>query len=116
MGGGAFGYSHTTGGYDGGQAQYVRVPFGDVGPMKIPGGRGADVCIDAVGCEASGSLLQRALGLLKLQAGTATGIQWAIETCRRGGNVVLIGVYGPPRNMIPVGTAMNKGLTLRMGQ
>jgi threonine dehydrogenase-like Zn-dependent dehydrogenase len=31
-----FGYSHTTGGYEGGQAEYVRVPFADVGPMKIP--------------------------------------------------------------------------------
>lgn len=34
--GGIFGYSHTTGGYDGGQAEYVRVPFADVGPWKIP--------------------------------------------------------------------------------
>jgi threonine dehydrogenase-like Zn-dependent dehydrogenase len=31
-----FGYSHIFGGYAGGQAQYVRVPFADVGPMKIP--------------------------------------------------------------------------------
>jgi threonine dehydrogenase-like Zn-dependent dehydrogenase len=34
--GGIYGYSHTTGGYDGGQSQYVRVPFADVGPTKIP--------------------------------------------------------------------------------
>ena len=34
--GGIYGYSHTTGGYDGGQAEYVRVPFADVGPVKIP--------------------------------------------------------------------------------
>jgi threonine dehydrogenase-like Zn-dependent dehydrogenase len=34
--GGIYGYSHTAGGYDGGQAEYVRVPFADVGPMKIP--------------------------------------------------------------------------------
>ncbi|MBY4131362.1 glutathione-dependent formaldehyde dehydrogenase [Rhodococcus fascians] len=34
--GGIYGYSHTTGGYDGGQAQYVRVPFADVGPSIIP--------------------------------------------------------------------------------
>lgn len=34
--GGIYGYSHTTGGYDGGQAQYVRVPFADVGPRVIP--------------------------------------------------------------------------------
>jgi len=34
--GGIYGYSHTTGGYDGGQAEYVRVPFADVGPVLIP--------------------------------------------------------------------------------
>lgn len=33
-----FGYSHLTGGYAGGQAEYVRVPFADVGPVKIPDG------------------------------------------------------------------------------
>jgi threonine dehydrogenase-like Zn-dependent dehydrogenase len=33
---GIFGYSHLTGGYAGGQAEYVRVPFADVGPIKIP--------------------------------------------------------------------------------
>ena len=34
--GGIYGYSHTTGGYDGGQSEYVRVPFADVGPSRIP--------------------------------------------------------------------------------
>jgi threonine dehydrogenase-like Zn-dependent dehydrogenase len=33
---GLFGYSHLTGGYAGGQAQYARVPFADVGPLKVP--------------------------------------------------------------------------------
>ncbi|CAD5916234.1 S-(hydroxymethyl)glutathione dehydrogenase [Planktothrix tepida] len=35
---GLFGYSHLMGGYAGGQAEYVRVPFADVGPMKVPDG------------------------------------------------------------------------------
>src|ERR1700753_2462039 len=35
---GAFGYSHLTGGYPGGQAEFVRVPFSDVGPIVIPEG------------------------------------------------------------------------------
>ena len=35
---GLFGYTHMTGGYAGGQAQYARVPFADVGPLKIPDG------------------------------------------------------------------------------
>lgn len=34
--GGIYGYSHTCGGFDGGQAEYVRVPFADVGPQIIP--------------------------------------------------------------------------------
>jgi threonine dehydrogenase-like Zn-dependent dehydrogenase len=208
-----FGYSHTTGGYDGGQAEYVRVPFADVGPMKIPDdmheedvlflsdifptgyqaaemgeikpgetvavfgagpvglfaaksawlmgagrvividrlnyrldkarewanaetinyedeggidviktlkkttdGRGPDVCIDAVGCEASGSFMQKFMGMAMLQAGAATAIDWSIKAVRRGGNVVIMGVYGPPHNLIPIGDAMNKGLTIRAAQ
>ena len=35
---GLFGYSHLTGGYSGGQAEYVRVPMADVAPMKVPDG------------------------------------------------------------------------------
>jgi threonine dehydrogenase-like Zn-dependent dehydrogenase len=35
---GLFGYTHLTGGYAGGQAEYVRVPYADVGPIKIPAG------------------------------------------------------------------------------
>jgi threonine dehydrogenase-like Zn-dependent dehydrogenase len=40
--GGIFGYSHTAGGYDGGQAEYVRVPYADVGPTIIPEGMDLD--------------------------------------------------------------------------
>ena len=35
---GMFGYSHLTGGFAGGQAEYLRVPFADVGPLKLPDG------------------------------------------------------------------------------
>src|SRR5581483_4464937 len=35
---GLFGYSHLLGGFPGGQAEYLRVPYGDVGPIKIPDG------------------------------------------------------------------------------
>src|SRR5947208_4754882 len=37
---GIYGYSHLLGGYAGGQAEYVRVPFADVGPIKVPDGLG----------------------------------------------------------------------------
>jgi threonine dehydrogenase-like Zn-dependent dehydrogenase len=210
--GGIFGYSHTAGGYDGGQAQYVRVPLADVGPTRIPDGLllddavmltdayptgyqaaemgeveqgdtvvifgagtvglfaaksawllgagrvivvdeleyrldfarqfaqcetldfrtvddmaihikkmtdglGADVCIDCVGCEAAGSTLQRLTGVkLKMQAGAATVLHWAINSVRKGGVVSIVGVYGPTFNAVPIGNAINKGLTLRMNQ
>ena len=49
--GGIYGYSHTAGGYDGGQAEFVRVPFADVGPTLIPdwmGDEDAVLCTDAL--------------------------------------------------------------------
>jgi threonine dehydrogenase-like Zn-dependent dehydrogenase len=209
---GIYGYSHTTGGYDGGQAEYVRVPFADVGPMKLPegmdeddallltdvlptgyqgaemggiregdtvavfgcgpvglvvarsawllgagrvialdrvearlrfaerwagaetidlrqvddpvlalrdltAGRGPDVCVDAVGLEASGSPVQTLLGRkLKVQPGSAVALSSAIHAVRKGGTISVVGVYGPPANLVPIGVAMNKGLTLRMAQ
>ncbi|HVE54004.1 MAG TPA: zinc-dependent alcohol dehydrogenase [Ramlibacter sp.] len=210
--GGIYGYSHTTGGYDGGQAELVRVPMADVGPTVLPpdmdeddavlltdafptgyqaaemgdiqegdtvvvfgagpvgifaaksawlmgAGRvivvdhveyrlefvrnyaqcevvnfkevddmaihlkkmtdwlGPDVCIDCVGAEATGNALQHLTGVkLKLQAGAATVLHWCINSVRKGGNVSIVGVYGPTFNMVPIGNVVNKGLTLRANQ
>ncbi len=210
--GGIYGYSHSAGGYNGGQAEFVRVPMADVGPTLLPDwldlddavlltdafptgyqaaemgeinggetvvifgagpigmfaaksawllgagrvivvdhveyrlefvkkfaqcetvdfksvkdmavhikkltdGLGADVCIDAVGCEAAGNALQQLTGVkLKLQAGSATALHWAINSVRKGGVVSIVGVYGPTFNAVPIGNAINKGLTLRMNQ
>jgi threonine dehydrogenase-like Zn-dependent dehydrogenase len=83
---------------------------------RITDGRGADVCIEAVGCEASGSYAQKLSGAMKLQAGSPTALFWSIHAARRGGRVSIVGVYGPPANLFPVGVAMNKNLTLRLGQ
>ena len=210
--GGIFGYSHTAGGYDGGQAEYVRVPYADVGPLKIPAAMhlddavlltdvvptgyqaaemggikpgdtvvvfgagpvgimaarcawlfgamrvividhieyrlefakhycpaevynfrsladpvvflkkttdslGADVCIDAVGGEAAGSALHTLFGTkLKLEAGAATALHWAINSVRKGGVVSIVGVYGPTGNLVPIGNVVNKGITIRANQ
>jgi threonine dehydrogenase-like Zn-dependent dehydrogenase len=210
--GAIYGYSHTAGGYDGGQAELVRVPMADVGPTVLPAdldeddavlltdafptgyqaaemgdiqegdtvvvfgagpvglfaaksawllgaGRvivvdhleyrlefarqfaqcevvnfkevddmaihvkkmtdwlGADVCIDAVGAEAVGNAMQHLTGVkLKLQAGAATVLHWCINCVRKGGNVSIVGVYGPTFNMVPIGNVVNKGLTLRANQ
>jgi len=210
--GGIYGYSHTCGGYDGGQAEYVRVPFADVGPSIIPddideedalmmtdalstgyfgaqlgeiresdtvvvfgagpvglfaaksswlmgAGRvividhldyrlekartfahaetinfnevddivlemkrttdylGADVAIDAVGAEADGNLTQHLTSAkLKLQGGSPTALNWAIDSVRKGGTISVMGAYGPMFSAVKFGDAMNKGLTLRMNQ
>jgi threonine dehydrogenase-like Zn-dependent dehydrogenase len=210
--GGIFGYSHTAGGFDGGQAEFVRVPYADVGPTVIPedmdhddallltdvvptgyqaaemGGIktgdtvvvfgagpvgimaakcawlfgaarviiidhieyrlefaknyanceaynfrsledpvlflkkttdwfGADVCIDAVGADASGNALQTITGKkLLLQAGSATALHWAINSVKKGGIVSIVGVYGPTDNLVPIGNVLNKGLTIRANQ
>jgi len=211
--GGIYGYSHTTGGYDGGQAQFVRVPFADTGAIPIPEGisdddavlctdayptgyqaaemagikrgdsvvvfgsgpvglfaaksawfmgagrvlivdeydyrldfakkfaqaetlnfrnvrdivwylkrstdfLGFDAAIDAVGCEARGSAMQRLLGIhpFKLMGGVATAINWSIDGVRKGGVVSIIGAYGPVMNSVKIGDAMNKGLTIRTNQ
>ena len=77
--GGIFGYSHTAGGYNGGQAEFVRVPFADVGPSLIPEGMDLD---DAV-------LLTDAL---------PTGYQAAEMAEINGGETVVIFGAGPVRS------------------
>jgi threonine dehydrogenase-like Zn-dependent dehydrogenase len=54
--------------------------------------------------------------MMMLQAGAPTALFWSIYAARRGGKVSIVGVYGPPANLFPIGVAMNKNLTLRMGQ
>ena len=84
---------------------------------KITDGLGPDVCIDAVGGEADGSLWQSITGVrMKLQAGAATAAQWAINSVRKGGRISIVGVYGPTVNAIPLGNIVNKGLTVRANQ
>ena len=84
---------------------------------KTTGYFGADVCIDAVGCEAAGSALQTITGRkLLLQAGSATALYWAIDSVKKGGIVSIVGVYGPTANLVPIGNVVNKGITIRANQ
>jgi threonine dehydrogenase-like Zn-dependent dehydrogenase len=86
----------------------------------MTGGRGPDACIDAVGMEAHGVGLAYAYDRVKQAARLDTdrpiALREAILACRKGGTVSVIGVYGGLLDKIPFGAAMNKGLTLRMGQ
>jgi threonine dehydrogenase-like Zn-dependent dehydrogenase len=78
---------------------------------------GADVCIDAVGCEAAGSAMQTITGRkMLLQAGSATALMWAINSVKKGGIVSIVGVYGPTWNLVPIGNVVNKGITIRANQ
>lgn len=211
---GLFGYSHLLGGYAGGQAEYLRVPYADVGPIKVPDGmpdeqalflsdifptgymaaemcdlkggetvaiwgcgpvgqfairsafllgaerviaidtvperlamaraggamtldfkeediydrimelthgRGADACIDAVGTEASATgSLDSMIDRIKVATFMGTDrphvLRQAIHCCRNFGTVSIVGVYGGFLDKIPMGSAINRGLTFRMAQ
>ncbi len=215
---GIFGYGHITGGFPGGQAEYVRVPYANVGPLKVEGdlpdekvlflsdifptgymaadnadieegdtvavwgcgpvglfamksawmlgagrvtaidhvperlrlaesyanvetidsfdadevysklmemtkGMGPDRCIDAVGMEAhgSGSMMEiidavKDVAKLDKQLQHPYVLQQMVKCCRKGGNLSVPGVYTGYLNMFPMGAAMNKGLTWKMGQ
>jgi threonine dehydrogenase-like Zn-dependent dehydrogenase len=212
---GMFGYSHLTGGYAGGQAEYARVPFADIGPLKVPSGmddeqvlflsdifptgymgaemcniqrgdviavwgagpvgqfaiasakllgaeriiaidrypyrlqlardragatdiinyeetsvletlleltagRGPDACIDAVGLEAHGNPVvyayDRTKQALMMESDRPLALREAIMACRNGGTVSVIGVYGGLIDKFPMGSVMNRSLTIRTGQ
>ena len=211
---GLFGYSHMLGGYSGGQAEYLRVPYADVGPLKIPSnltdeqvlflsdifptgymaaefcdikpgdtiaiwgcgpvgqmairsafllgaerviaidsiperfalasaagaitlnfreediydriqeltkGRGADACIDAVGTEPdtmSGfdAMIDRVKVATFMGTDRPHVLRQAIHCCRNFGTVSIVGVYGGFLDKIPMGSAINRGLTFRMAQ
>ena len=211
---GIFGYSHMLGGYAGGQAEYARVPFADVGPIKVPdnltdeqvlflsdifptgymgaemcniepgdtvavwgcgpvgqfairsaymlgaerviaidrfpyrmriardragaetinyeevdiyealremtGGRGPDHCIDAVGMEGHSPGVMGAYDRVKttmmMETDRPVALRQAILSCRSGGTVSVIGVYGGFLDKFPMGAIVNRSLTLRSGQ
>jgi threonine dehydrogenase-like Zn-dependent dehydrogenase len=212
---GIFGYSHMLGGYAGGQAEYARVPFADVGPLKVPdelsdeqvlflsdifptgymgaemanvkggeviavwgagpvgqfaiasakmlgaerviaidrfpyrlrmaaekagatdvlnyedvdvqdalqemtGGRGPDACIDAVGLEAHAHgpmfAYDRAKQVARIQPDRPSALREAIQACRNGGIISVIGVYGGFIDKFPMGTVVNRSLTIKSGQ
>ena len=84
---------------------------------KTTDGLGADVAIDAVGCEASGNLWQTLLGRkLKLQSGSAIALHWAINSVKKGGIVSVVGVYGGAIDPMPMMELFDRQVQLRMGQ
>ncbi|WP_433828542.1 zinc-binding dehydrogenase [Actinoplanes sp. CA-015351] len=84
------------------------------------GGRGPDVCIEAVGIEAHSPGAQFGYDQIKqqlrLQTDRPTAVRDAIHACRKGGSVFVLGVYAGFVDKFPLGALMNKGLTVRGAQ
>ena len=79
-------------------------------------GRGADVCIDAVGLEAHRGLKDKLANIAHMQAGSISALELCISAVRRGGVVSVVGVYGMPYDAFPLGQIFDKGIKLAFGQ
>ena len=87
---------------------------------EITGGRGPDACIEAVGMEAhSGgrqAVYDRVKQATRLESDRPYALREAIQACRKGGMLSLLGVFGGFVDKFPIGALMNKGLTVKTGQ
>jgi threonine dehydrogenase-like Zn-dependent dehydrogenase len=87
---------------------------------ELTGGRGPDVCIEAVGMEAHSPgptyLYDQVKQQLRLQTDRPTAVREAIHACRKGGTVFTLGVFAGLVDKFPLGAVMNKALTLRGAQ
>ena len=85
------------------------------------GGRGPDVCIEAVGMEAHSTgprqyVYDQVKQQLRLQTDRPIAVREADHACRKGGSVFVLGVFAGMVDKFPLGAMMNKGLTLRGAQ
>src|SRR5438309_8687195 len=88
--------------------------------LELTGGRGPDKCIDAVGLEATHGaahvqLYARAKQAVRSETERPHALRQAIMSCRSGGVVSVIGVYGGFLDKFPAGPWMNRSITLRTG-
>ncbi|TCN26859.1 zinc-dependent alcohol dehydrogenase [Mesobacillus foraminis] len=77
---------------------------------------GADVVIDCVGMDGKKSVIEKVEQKLKLQGGTLSAIQIAIDAVKKFGTIQLTGVYGSVYNMFPLGNIFERNITLKTGQ
>jgi threonine dehydrogenase-like Zn-dependent dehydrogenase len=85
------------------------------------GGRGPDVCIEAVGMEATDGVdgqyaYDKVKQQLRMQQDRPIAVREAIGACRKGGSVFVLGVFGGMVDKFPLGALMNKGLTFAGAQ
>ncbi|MFJ8068629.1 zinc-dependent alcohol dehydrogenase [Peribacillus sp. NPDC096447] len=77
---------------------------------------GADVVIDCVGMDGKKSTIEAIEQKLKLQGGTLSAIEIALNAVRKFGTIQLTGVYGSKYNMFPLGNLFERNINLKMGQ
>jgi len=82
---------------------------------EITGG-GADVVIDCVGMDGKMTKFEMIETMMKLQGGSKSAIEIATQAVRKGGTVVMVGVYGMRYNLFPLGDFFSRNITLKMGQ
>jgi threonine dehydrogenase-like Zn-dependent dehydrogenase len=84
------------------------------------GGRGPDVCIEAVGMEAHSPgpqyLYDQVKQQLRVETDRPIAVREAIHACSKGGTVCILGVFVGLVDKFPLGAVMNKGLTIRSAQ
>jgi threonine dehydrogenase-like Zn-dependent dehydrogenase len=88
--------------------------------LERTGGRGPDVCIEAVGMEATGKgpgyMYDKVKQQARLETDRPTAVREAIYNCRKAGSVFILGVFAGFVDKFPLGAVMNKGLTIRSAQ
>jgi threonine dehydrogenase-like Zn-dependent dehydrogenase len=88
---------------------------------ELTGGRGPDACIDCVGLESHHAHpvvygYDRIKQAARLETERGYALREAILSCRNGGIVSIMGVYGGFMDKFPIGSLMNRSLTIKTGQ
>jgi alcohol dehydrogenase len=83
---------------------------------EMTGGRGADVCVDAVGFEPERTLFDRLKATINFEKGSMKVLEMCFEAVRRMGTVSIMGVYGSPYDNFPLFRIFDKGITIKQGQ
>jgi threonine dehydrogenase-like Zn-dependent dehydrogenase len=97
------------------------IDFGGVDSVRdvildLTDNRGVDSAIDAVGMEASGSIVGSILQTTKVQLDRATALRECMSSIRRGGTLSISGVYTGPIQAFPLGDLFDMQIQVRMGQ
>jgi S-(hydroxymethyl)glutathione dehydrogenase/alcohol dehydrogenase len=83
---------------------------------EMTNGRGADVCVDAVGFEPERTFLDKFKATINFEKGSMKVLDLCFEAVRRMGTVSIMGVYGSTYDNFPLHRVFDKGITIKQGQ